>query len=102
MLKSVRIVYAKTVASFSNSADMEYSAMTTDEIDLSTISRSFPFFDIARRTGEDYGAVLAWAGAVDRLQSTVDAGWRVPKLREATCAAVIKVCRAEWRWKFQS
>jgi hypothetical protein len=74
-------------------------------IDLRDLSRGYPFLDLARRTGEDYGRVLAAADVVDSLLSACSNIANLTLrgrhgLRQETADAVVEVCRAEWRWQF--
>jgi hypothetical protein len=65
------------------------------EINLSDLSRSYPFLDLSRRLQLGYGAVLQIADKIDRGQGNkyliYDMGvWN----------AVLAICRAPWRWQY--
>jgi hypothetical protein len=64
------------------------------DIDLSQLSRSYPFLWIARNFGVEYSSVL-------KVANGYDAGYlKPPEDDQGIFFLIFAACHAPWRWKF--
>lgn len=75
-------------------------------VDLTDMSRSYPFLDLSRRLSVSYPTVLEIADWVDAWNATALGPPTAPMVQhrfdipEDKYLAIRDVCRAPWRWQF--
>lgn len=76
-------------------------------VDLTDLSRSYPFLHLSRKFGVDYGEVLRIADHVDKSVKWVGPGGikyevytLIPDLPDEVVRLIITICLAPWRWQF--
>jgi hypothetical protein len=70
-------------------------------VDLTDLSRSYPFLHLSRKLGVEYGKVLRLADNIDHPDPGFYGGrYFISELTIDQTRVVEQVCHASWRWQF--